>query len=388
MGIRLACTTIYDARDPAAYDGRTYHQLQAVRAQVQAMHFIGPLSRLTLSAPWVIAKREYYRRIKKIYLGGGDRLMVKSYGRQIARRLATLDANIVFSPMSPSSQPISYLDCKQPIVIWTDAPFPAFVGFYPELSKEAFSSSMLRDSIENERAALARVSLAIYWTEWAAQSAIRNYRLDPAKVRAIAPGPALDKPISLEDAEHIVRARPKDRCRLLFVGSPWIRKGGDKALEVASMLNAAGLPTELVVVGSQPPADEPLPSFVRVLGFLSRTSKDGVAKLEQLFKTSHFMLLPSQAETFGLVFAEANAFALPSLTTDVGGIPAVVRSGINGATFPLTADAAQYCAYIEDLFAHYERYEQLAFSAFAEFQTRLNNRAAATSVISAMLELV
>jgi hypothetical protein len=30
----------------------------------------------------------------------------------------------------------------------------------------------------------------------------------------------------------------------------------------------------------------------------------------------------------------------------------------------------------------------LAFSALAEFQTRLNNRTAATSVISAMLELV
>ena len=100
------------------------------------------------------------------------------------------------------------------------------------------------------------------------------------------------------------------------------------------------------------------------------------------------MFVPSRAEAFGLIFAEASAFALPSISTNVGGIPSAIRSGVNGATFPLSTSPFQYCAYIEDLFTHYELYEQLALSTLAEFHTRLNNRTAASSVVRAMTELL
>ena len=62
--------------------------------------------------------------------------MVRDYARQIARQLAKLDVDIVFSPQSPNSQPIAYLDCRQPIVTWTDAPWAAVVDFYPEYSSK------------------------------------------------------------------------------------------------------------------------------------------------------------------------------------------------------------------------------------------------------------
>jgi glycosyltransferase involved in cell wall biosynthesis len=358
-----------------------------MRSQLQAMHFIGPLSHVRPVAPLLVAKREFYRRVKgKSYHPRRDRLMVRDYSRQIERRLAKLDVDIVFSPLSPVSQPIAYLDCSQPIVIWTDTVWAAVVDFYPEYSSNEICSETLHDAIANERAALSRASLAIYWSDWAAQYAIRYYRLDPSKVCVVAPGPALDEKdaINLDDARQVVRARPRARCRLLFVGVDWVRKGGDTALEVAKLLNASGIATDLVVVGCEPQVDAPLPEFVRVIGHISRSSEEGAATLNCLYKTSHFLILPTRAEAFGLVFVEANAFALPSLATNVGGIPEIVKYDVNGATFPLSAEPAEYCKYILNLMLHYDEYEELAFSALTQFQTRLNNRLAVQSVLNLM----
>jgi glycosyltransferase involved in cell wall biosynthesis len=381
---------VYDPRDRSGFGSRTYYQLQAMRSRLQAMHFIGPLSHVRPVAPLLLAKREFYRRVKgESYHPRRDRLMVRDYSRQIARRLAKLDVDIVFSPLSPVSQPIAYLDCPQPIVIWTDTVWAGVVDFYPEYSSKVICRETLHDAIANERAALSRASLAIYWSDWAAQSAIRYYGLNPSKVRVVAPGPALDDKdaISVDNARQVVRARPRDRCRLLFVGIDWVRKGGDIAFEVAKLLNAGGLATELVVVGCEPQIDEPWPTFVRVIGRVNRSDEDGAAALNSLYRTSHFLIMPTQAEAFGLVFAEANAFALPSIATNVGGIPEVIRQGINGVTFPRSAEASEYCTFITNLMLHYDRYEELALSALSEFRTRFNNRMAAESVLSLVREL-
>ena len=57
------------------------------------------------------------------------------------------------------------------------------------------------------------------------------------------------------------------------------------------------------------------------------------------------MFVPTRAEALGLVFLEASAFALPSIATDVGGVPEVIKSGVTGATFPLSAGPAEYAVY-------------------------------------------
>jgi L-malate glycosyltransferase len=52
--------------------------------------------------------------------------------------------------------------------------------------------------------------------------------------------------------------------------------------------------------------------------------------MNQFLAVSDILLLPSELESFGLVALEAMACQVPVVATRVGGIPEVVRDGIDG----------------------------------------------------------
>jgi glycosyltransferase involved in cell wall biosynthesis len=98
--------------------------------------------------------------------------------------------------------------------------------------------------------------------------------------------------------------------------------------------------------------------------------------------------MPSRGEAFGLVFAEASSFALPSIATKVGGLPEVIREGVNGFTFPLDTGPAGYADAIQRIVADRDAYRKLAFSTFSEFETRLNWRTAINQMLHEMQSLL
>jgi glycosyltransferase involved in cell wall biosynthesis len=169
--------------------------------------------------------------------------------------------------------------------------------------------------------------------------------------------------------------------------SDWLRKGGDVAIHIASELNKKGLATELMVVGCEPVSEGPLPGFVRSLGYISSATAEGASRLGELFAGSHFFVMPSRAESYGYVFCEASSWGVPSLASDVGGIPTAVRNNVNGRTFAKDAPISDYCEYITDLFSNYARYKELALSSFREYQTRLNWDVAGRAVETLLTQL-
>jgi glycosyltransferase involved in cell wall biosynthesis len=135
-------------------------------------------------------------------------------------------------------------------------------------------------------------------------------------------------------------------------------------------------------VGSLPENPGALPDFVRPLGFIDKATAEGRQRLDALFAESHFLIVPSRAEAFGIVFCEASSFAVPSLASQSGGIPSVVRDNYNGRTFPLDAPPGHFVQYVLGLMGDYSQYQQLARRAFAEYTTRLNWHTAAQTVNS------
>jgi glycosyltransferase involved in cell wall biosynthesis len=226
---------------------------------------------------------------------------------------------------------------------------------------------------------LTRCQLAIFSSEWAAESALSLYGVDRSKVKVVSYGANIESAPTFQEVTTIIKKRVKDKIKLLFLAKSWERKGGDIAVAIASELHAGGYAVELNIVGYMPKIPS-VPSYIKRLGFISKQTPAGKARLDQLFNESHFLLLPSRADACPMVFAESNAHGLPCLTSYVGGIASAIKDNINGMTFALDAPLITYCSYIVNLLRERSRYEELAISSYNEYQTRLNWQSATEHV--------
>jgi glycosyltransferase involved in cell wall biosynthesis len=369
--MKIAFCSTYDATDRGTFASMGYYQGRCLQEAGCDVDFLGPLTetrRYRSRAKQALHKALFHRH----YSPQREPALIKDYARQIEKKISGKKYDIIFSAISPASQPIAYLDTDIPIVFWTDAAFSGTVDFYPVYSSKFLTQDTIRNGMTNERNALERASLALYWSDWAAQCAIADYDINPAKVKVVPVGPCIESNRTLADVRTMVEARGFDTCRLLFMGVDWQRKGADTAVRVAARLNAAGVKTELSLVGCDPPQDLSLPDFIKPLGFINKATPDGARRMNELFASHHFMITPSRAECFGLVFAEANSFGMPALARAVGGIPTAIHNNINGYAFDRNANLDEYVGFIAHLMAEPARYRALALSSFNEFATRLN----------------
>ena len=372
QNMKIAYVTTYDASDVHNWSGLGYYIAKSLNTADIELEYIGNLDN-KYSLPCKVKKRIYRQLSTKRYLCNREPYLLKSYAKQVSNALRSSRADIVFSP---GTIPIAYLNTDKPIVYWTDATFAGMIGFYSEFS------NLCKESIKNgnkmEQEALSRCSCAIYASEWAAKTAIQNYSVDARKIKVVPFGANISCSRTIIDIEEMVDNRDARTIKLLFCGVDWYRKGGDVVLKTAEMLSAEGVDVELNVVGCQPPGS--VPDFVKIHGFVSKKTVEGRQLLDSLFSRAHFLFLPSQAECYGLVFAEASSFGLPSIATDVGGIPTIVKNGINGQLFSLTDCADTYYSYIKDVTSSRARYRDLALSSFKEYENRLNWSVAVRSV--------
>lgn len=386
--MKIACVSIYNPKLEKDFGVYTHHWIPTLEAQFESVHYIHDF-RHPLTYPTIVARAAYYKKLlKKYYSPRTDAILVRDQGRQLSRKLSKLDIDAILSLESPAAQPIAYAETDKPIVFWESGTFAALVDFYPYYRRSTMCDQTFEDGLANERAALERCRLAVYHSEWAAQSAIQTYGIDPQKIRIVPPGGNFESNFSIDEVNAVIDARPSDRCKLLFLGVDWERKGGDVALQVAKQLNEAGLPTDLSIVGCEPQTDEPLPDFVKPLGFIYKWSPEGREKMVKLLSESHFLILPTIADCFPLVFGEVSAFGLPSLSTKVGGVPFAIKDDCNGKTFALDAKSDEYCTYVMNLFTNYEAYKDLARSTFYEHETRLNWRVATKTMKQLLMEIV
>ncbi len=206
---------------------------------------------------------------------------------------------------------------------------------------------------------------------WCARAAVELHGISPDKIHVVPFGPNLTIDHNDHELKSWIAQRKPRPIKLLFVGKNWFRKGGDIVLDVAKRLNELNHETSVTLIGSKP-YNTTLPPYVSHVDFVSKSSQEDIDLLKKLYQDSHFLFVPSRAETFGIVFCEASAFGLPSLSTFVGGISDVIKNGVNGMTFSLEAPVDTSCNYILSTLDDPLAYQALCLSSFNEYKTRLN----------------
>ena len=291
--------------------------------------------------------------------------------------------------MSTSTLPIAYLETDVPIVFWTDSTFSGLLEFYSEY--KSLSPAAVQEGREAESEALRRCSAALYSSDWAAQSAVKDYDVDPAKVHTVVFGANIEGKLSRDSVQLAITKRSLSRCELLFIGKDWHRKGGDIAIDVAVELNKRGIPTRLRIVGVVPPATQHLPSCVEVIGFIDKANAEGRCQLEGMLLDATFLIQPSRAECYGLVFGEANSFGLPALASNIGGIPSAISPGVNGYLVQVgdrNQEVDRYCQTVIDCMRRPDLYYKLAMTSLEEYHTRLNWRVAIATAMKILSRFV
>jgi len=109
---------------------------------------------------------------------------------------------------------------------------------------------------------------------------------------------------------------------------------------------ARALPARLMLIGDGPDRSGAEHLALR-LGVQDRIHFLGKQdNVNELLPLADLMLMPSEMESFGLAALEAMACGVPTIATNVGGVPELIDDGVNGLLFPLGDTAAMAAASI------------------------------------------
>ncbi len=153
-------------------------------------------------------------------------------------------------------------------------------------------------------------------SQWAADSIVADYGIDPGRVHVVGVGP--------NHASSPPSAREWWPPRFLFVGVDWHRKNGDRVLEAFDAVRRHHPAATLDVVGRHPEINC---DNVTGHGFLSLAVPEERERLSALFARATALLAPSLHDPSPVVHVEAGSVGIGSIGTRNGGAATVIGDG-------------------------------------------------------------
>ena len=213
-------------------------------------------------------------------------------------------------------------------------------------SGERFTPAYRLHVLERECHGYRQAGAVICMGQWAADSVINYYGIDPAKVHVVPGGANLDEAqlAQLPPTPPPPPPSPEQPLRLGFLGKEWKRKGGHFLLQLADALIERGIPTLIRAIG---PDSGQLPAHpaLQPLGFINK--QGDTARFVAELRSWHFGTLFSEAEAFGISNRECLRLGVPVLAHAVGGIASTLPDGGCGHLFaahPSAVDVADWIA--------------------------------------------
>lgn len=357
--LRIAYLSSSDPLDKRSWSGTHYAIYTALQKQVGEVKPLGPWSPKRL----IDAGRAYSFLQKRLT---GKRFdyshsirIARAYGKYFTEKLKQTDCDIVFA-VSASSE-LAFLETDKPVYYLADATFANMNGYYPFYTN--LSKISQQESNRVQQMALDKCNHLFFPSAWAAHSAVADYGIAPGKVHIVPFGANLESvPVYTERAN-------RNSLHLLFLGVEWERKGGPVAEATLYRLLEQGIDARLTIVGCTPDIRH---ERITIIPYLNKNDAAQRARLNEIFSETDFLVLPTTAECYGIVFCEASAFGIPSLSTDTGGVSGAVRNGVNGFLFPPGTNASAFAEKIREYLESPEKLAGLKHASRKLFEEELN----------------
>ena len=301
---------------------------------------------------------------KKIFNRGFNRnhFIAKAFlaSKKLQKTLKNSDADLIFAPTTITD--LAFLNTDKPIIYLNDATFHQLLNYYGGMSGFGWLSK--KTTVFIEKLALQKSDFLIFSSNWAAKHAEDFYQIPKDKIEVIKFGSNTTAP------DKIVEKDYSGEITFLFLGVEWERKGGQIALDAIKILRDRNYRVKLQVVGCIPPVKEA--EAMNVIPFLNKNNPEEARQIFNFLQNSHFMFMPTRADCTPISFCEAASYGLPVISTDTGGVAAVVEPGETGILLPLNASSEQYADEIEILLQNPEQIRALSQNAREKYEKELN----------------
>ena len=221
-----------------------------------------------------------------------------------------------------------------------------------------------------EKLAFRNTARVLTNSQWSKKVISTKYGVPPSRIDIFVFPPAFPAQVIPDKVDVTRWKKLESPFRLLLVGRDTLppRKGINIAIEVVRKLNAAGLPAELTICGSQGQADR----YVKYVGPFTKSIPEQLDKYVDLYRQAHLLIHPAIFEAAGIVPSEAAAFGTPTITNDAGGLATTVAEGESGIVLPTWSKPDIYVKAILDLVNNPGAYYALCRKTRARYERELN----------------
>ena len=359
----LLLVTVEDPHNPKSWSGtphnilksleNNFDQVSVLSSQVPKRNLFGAAFR------WIFGRKKYPLWMTNAAL--------KAYAKRLDETIKEKQPDAV---LCISSQHLIYAkELALPVFMISDAPWIA----YKEAYKNYEELPLLSNKYAKQEAAVAgKISGVIYPTPWACQEAEIRFGINKNKIKMIPFGANSFCHDSDEQVFHRISQRSLETFNFLFIGKDWDRKGGPLALAITKKINERGIKATLHIIGCNPFIPDENKHQVQIHGYLSPSDHEDRIKIVNAFTHADLFLVPSNAECFGLVFAEAQSYGLPCISLDSHGIPGVVEHKKTGLLYESSTTVTFIAEEIIELLKNRTDYINMATAARMKFNNELN----------------
>jgi glycosyltransferase involved in cell wall biosynthesis len=359
--------TRLDPYNLKSWSGLSYFILKALQKNFNVIT-VGPLSnRLRF---FYVFKRFFFSIFGIKFDIDRPIKVAKDFARQIEKKISNKNYEAIVT-----SEPylVTFLKTNKPIFIYTDFLFSTlYLNYYSELkvSRETFLHGNYCELIS-----LKRSKNIILTSPYAINHGSKYYKIKKTSFLYLPFGANFNLIPTKKKIIEVVKNKNFKVCNLVSSGVDWNRKGMDKAVELVNKINEKGIKARLYIIGSKNKNNnDDVNKYVTYVKFLDKNNLKDQKLYIKLLRKSHFNILFSKAEAFGLVNIEASAFGLYTITNNTGGISGAIRNHVNGFRFDPQTNCSFIADYIINIFKNKRTYLNKSLSSRNEFDKKFDWR--------------